>query len=150
MNLKTYLQHKAETSTGFNVEKFRTVTALMPKPFTIGEKLKVIDFKGESVSELHVICAREDEEVQEIKYTYLVRATSDVTPDNINCETALQEKYGDKLRYIYTIAKNMTLEELIKVLKDKTIILCGQTRSPTSIRGVQVNLFVNKFAYIDE
>lgn len=149
MDLKAYLQNKNENKTEFKAENFRTVTALMPKPFTVGEEMKVIDFKGETVTQLFIVCAREDNEIREIKYTWLVRATDNVTPDNIDCDSIIKEKYGDKLCFIYTLAKHMTVESLINLLKDKTIILCGQTEAPITIRGTRTKLFINKFAYID-
>ena len=149
MDLKTYLQNKAESKTEFKAENFRTVTALMPKPITVGEELKVVDFKCETVSQLFIVCAREDQEIREIKYTWLVREADNITPDNVECVASVKEKHGDKLCFIYTLAKYMTVEILVDLLKDKTIVLCGQTEAPITIRGKQVKLHVNKFAYID-
>ena len=121
----------------------------MPKPITVGEELKVVDFKGETVSQLFIVCAREDQEIREIKYTWLVREADNITPDNVECVASVKEKHGDKLCFIYTLAKYMTVEILVDLLKDKTIVLCGQTEAPITIRGKQVKLHVNKFAYID-
>ena len=109
MNLKTYYQNlevaQPNNSLELNpelIEKFKNQVAVLPTPVKVGDEMTVIDFKGENPQQLQLVCALGEEEVKEIKYTQLVRASQkgDITPDDIPCDPAIEQKHGDKLRFI--------------------------------------------------
>ena len=108
MNLKTYYQNlevaQPNNSLELNpelIEKFKNQVAVLPTPVKVGDEMTVIDFKGENPQQLQLVCALGEEEVKEIKYTQLVRASQkgDITPDDIPCDPAIEQKYGDKLLF---------------------------------------------------
>ena len=159
MNLKTYLQQLEETKPSNSIElnpalieRFKNQVAVLPTPMKVGDEMTVVDFKGENPQQLQVVCALGEEEVKEIKYTQLVRAsqTGDITPDDILCDPTIKQKHGDKLRFIYSLAKNMMLDQLILTLKGKTIVLCGQVETPAVYGGSKTKMWVKKFAYLEE
>ena len=159
MNLKIYYQNlevaQPNNSLELNpelIEKFKNQVAVLPTPVKVGDEMTVIDFKGENPQQLQLVCALGEEEVKEIKYTQLVRASQkgDITPDDIPCDPAIEQKYGDKLRFIYSFAKNMMLDQLILALKGKTMVLCGQVETPAVYAGTKTKMQIKKFAYLEE
>ena len=94
----------------------------------------------------------EDEEVYELKYTILTRKSQDglTTPSEIPCNETVQEKYKDKLQFIYSIAKNMFVPALVELLLDKTIVLAGEKEVPDTFHGVATKTKIKKFALIME
>ena len=159
MDLKTYIQNREETRPSSSIEinpalleHFKNQVAVIPPPMKVGDEMTVIDFKGENPQQLQVVCALGEEEVKEIKYTQLVRASQkgDITPDDIPCDPAIEQKHGDKLRFIYSFAKNMMLDQLILALKGKTIVLCGQVETPAVYAGTKTKMQIKKFAYLEE
>ena len=150
MNLKTYYQNlevaQPNNSLELNpelIEKFKNQVAVLPTPVKVGDEMTVIDFKGENPQQLQLVCALGEEEVKEIKYTQLVRASQkgDITPDDIPCDPAIEQKHGDK---------NMMLDQLILALKGKTIVLCGQVETPAVYAGTKTKMQIKKFAYLEE
>lgn len=159
MDLKTYIQNREETRPSSSIEinpalleHFKNQVAVMPPPMKVGDEMTVIDFKGENPQQLQVVCALGEEEVREIKYTQLVRTSQagDVTPNDIPCDPIVEKKYGNKLQFIYSFARNMMLDALITTLKDKKIVLCGQVETPAVYRGQRAKLLVKKFALVEE
>ena len=159
MNLKTYYQNlevaQPNNSLELNpelIEKFKNQVAVLPTPVKVGDEMTVIDFKGENPQQLQLVCALGEEEVKEIKYTQLVRTSQagDVTPNDIPCDPIVEKKYGKKLQFIYSFAKNMMLDAIITTLKDKKIVLCGQVETPAVYRGQRAKLLVKKFALVEE
>ena len=156
MNLKTYYQNlevaQPNNSLELNpelIEKFKNQVAVLPTPVKVGDEMTVIDFKGENPQQLQLVCALGEEEVKD---TQLVRASQkgDITPDDIPCDPAIEQKYGDKLRFIYSFAKNMMLDQLILALKGKTMVLCGQVETPAVYAGTKTKMQIKKFAYLEE
>ena len=108
MNRKEYLiaQGNVQKDVSALAETLKTQLAVFPEAIKVGEELKVIGFKGETLNDLYLICTRgEDEEVYELKYTILTRKSQDglTTPSEIPCNETVQEKYKDKLQFIYSI-----------------------------------------------
>ena len=66
------------------------------------------------------------------------------------CNETVQEKYKDKLQFIYAIAKNMLIPDLIDTLMDKTIVLAGEKEVPAVFRGTATTTKIKKFALIME
>ena len=133
-------------------DTLKTRLAVIPDTARIGEELKVIGFKGENFSDLYLICTRGQEEVYELKYTLLIKKSQDgtTTPNDVECDATVQEKYKDKLQFIYSIAKNMLIPDLIDTLMDKTIVLVGEKEVPATFRGVATKTRIKKFALIME
>ena len=132
MDLKTYIQNREETRPSSSIEinpalleHFKNQVAVIPPPMKV---------------------------VREIKYTQLVRTSQagDVTPNDIPCDPIVEKKYGKKLQFIYSFARNMMLDALITTLKDKKIVLCGQVETPAVYRGQRAKLLVKKFALVEE
>ena len=76
MNRKEYLiaQGNVQKDVSALAETLKTQLAVFPEAIKVGEELKVIGFKGETLNDLYLICTRgEDEEVYELKYTILTR-----------------------------------------------------------------------------
>ena len=149
MNRKEYLiaQGNVQKDVSALAETLKTQLAVFP------EELKVIGFKGETLNDLYLICTRgEDEEVYELKYTILTRKSQDglTTPSEIPCNETVQEKYKDKLQFIYSIAKNMFVPALVELLLDKTIVLAGEKEVPATFHGVATKTKIKKFALIME
>lgn len=105
-------------------DTLKTRLAVIPESAKVGEELKVIGFKGENFGDLYLICTRGQDEVYELKYTLLIKKSQDgiTTPNDVQCDETVQEKYKDKLQLIYSIAKNMLVPDLIDALMDKTIV----------------------------
>lgn len=133
-------------------DALKTKLAVIPESAKIGEELKVIGFKGENFGDLYLICMRGQEEIYELKYTLLIKKSQDgiTTPNEIECDVALQEKYKDKLQFVYSIAKNMLVPDLIDALMDKTIVLAGEKEVPAVFRGTATKTKIKKFALITE
>ena len=133
-------------------DALKTKLAVIPETAKIGEELKVIGFKGENFNDLYLICTRGQEEIYELKYTLLIKKSQDgiTTPNEIECDAALQEKYKDKLQFVYSIAKNMLIPDLIDSLMDKTIVLTGEKEVPATFRGTATKTKIKKFALITE
>ena len=147
MNRKEYLiaQGNVQKDVSALAETLKTQLAVFPEAIKVGEELKVIGFKGETLNDLYLICTRgEDEEVYELKYTILT------TPSEIPCNETVQEKYKDKLQFIYSIAKNMFVPALVELLLDKTIVLAGEKEVPATFHGVATKTKIKKFALIME
>ena len=68
----------------------------------------------------------------------------------IPCNETVQEKYKDKLQFIYSIAKNMFVPALVELLLDKTIVLAGEKEVPATFHGVATKTKIKKFALIME
>ena len=146
MDLKTYIQNREETRPSSSIEinpalleHFKNQVAVIPPPMKVGDEMTVIDFKGENPQQLQVVCALGEEEVR-----------GDVTPNDIPCDPIVEKKYGKKLQFIYSFARNMMLDALITTLKDKKIVLCGQVETPAVYRGQRAKLLVKKFALVEE
>ena len=80
MNRKEYLiaQGNVQKDVSALAETLKTQLAVFPEAIKVGEELKVIGFKGETLNDLYLICTRgEDEEVYELKYTILTRKSQD-------------------------------------------------------------------------
>ena len=138
MNRKEYLiaQGNVQKDVSALAETLKTQLAVFPEAIKVGEELKVIGFKGETLNDLYLICTRgEDEEVYELKYTILTRKS---------------QKYKDKLQFIYSIAKNMFVPALVELLLDKTIVLAGEKEVPATFHGVATKTKIKKFALIME
>ena len=155
MNRKEYLaaQGNVQKDVTTLATTLKTQLAVLPETAKIGEELKVIGFRGESLNDLYLICTKgKDEEVYELKYTMLTRKSQDglTTPNEIPCSEIVQEKYKDKLQFIYSIAKNMFVPALIELLLDKTIVLAGEKEVPATFRGVPTKTKIKKFALIME
>ena len=155
MNRKEYLiaQGNVQKDVSALAETLKTQLAVFPEAIKVGEELKVIGFKGETLNDLYLICTRgEDEEVYELKYTILTRKSQDglTTPSEIPCNETVQEKYKDKLQFIYSIAKNMFVPALVELLLDKTIVLAGEKEVPATFHGVSTKTKIKKFALIME
>ena len=155
MNRKEYLiaQGNVQKDVSALAETLKTQLAVFPEAIKVGEELKVIGFKGETLNDLYLICTRgEDEEVYELKYTILTRKSQDglTTPSEIPCNETVQEKYKDKLQFIYSIAKNMFVPALVELLLDKTIVLAGEKEVPATFHGVATKTKIKKFALIME
>ena len=149
MNRKEYLiaQGNVQKDVSALAETLKTQLAVFPEAIKVGEELKVIGFKGETLNDLYLICTRgEDEEVYELKYTILTRKS----PSEIPCNETVQEKYKDKLQFIYSIAKNMFVPALVELLLDKTIVLAGEKEVPATFHGVATKTKIKKFALIME
>lgn len=133
-------------------DTLKTRLAVIPESAKIGEELKVIGFKGENFGDLYLICMKGQEEIYELKYTLLIKKSQDgiTTPNEIPCDKTVQEKYKDKLQFIYSIAKNMFIPALIELLLDKTIVLAGEKEVPAVFRGVPTKTKIKKFALIME
>lgn len=133
-------------------DSLKTKLAVIPESAKVGEELKVIGFKGENFNDLYLICTRGQEEIYELKYTLLIKKSQDgiTTPNEIPCDETVQEKYKDKLQFIYSIAKNMLVPDLINALMDKTIVLAGEKEVPAIFRGVATKTKIKKFALITE
>ena len=90
MNRKEYLiaQGNVQKDVSALAETLKTQLAVFPEAIKVGEELKVIGFKGETLNDLYLICTRgEDEEVYELKYLSLIHiwgmcrwATQDSSP----------------------------------------------------------------------
>lgn len=66
MNRKEYLivQGNVQKDVCALAEALKTQLAVLPEAIKVGEELKVIGFKGETLNDLYLICTRgEDEEV---------------------------------------------------------------------------------------
>ena len=154
MNKREYLSEQANVQQDVNAlaSTLRNQLAVLPEAAKVGEELTVIGFKGENLNDLYLVCTKgEDEEVYELKYTQLTRKAQDgFTPDEIPCDEALQEKYKDKLQFVYSIAKNMFVPALIDLLLGKTIVLAGEKEVPATFRGVVTKTRIKKFALITE
>lgn len=155
MNRKEYLiaQGNVQKDVSALAETLKTQLAVFPEAIKVGEELKVIGFKGGTLNDLYLICTRgEDEEVYELKYTILTRKSQDglTTPSEIPCNETVQEKYKDKLQFIYSIAKNMFVPALVELLLDKTIVLAGEKEVPATFHGVATKTKIKKFALIME
>ena len=105
MNRKEYLiaQGNVQKDVSALAETLKTQLAVFPEAIKVGEELKVIGFKGETLNDLYLICTRgEDEEVYELKYTILTRKSQDglTTPSEIPCNETVQEKYKDKKKFL--------------------------------------------------
>lgn len=154
MNKREYLLKQENIRQDVNglASTLKNQLAVLPEAAKVGEELTVIGFKGESLNDLYLICTKgEEEEVSELKYTMLTRKAQDgLTPDEIPCNEAVQEKYKDKLQFIYSIAKNMFVPALIDLLLDKTIVLAGEKEVPAVFRGVATRTKIKKFALIME
>ena len=155
MNRKEYLtaQGNVQKDVTTLATTLKNQLAVLPETAKVGEELKVIGFRGESLNDLYLICTRgEDEEVYELKYTILTRKSQDglTTPSEIPCNETVQEKYKDKLQFIYSIAKNMLIPDLIDALMDKTIVLAGEKEVPAVFRGTATKTKIKKFALITE
>lgn len=149
MNRKEYLiaQGNVQKDVSALAETLKTQLAVFPEAIKVGEELKVIGFKGETLNDLYLICTRgEDEEVYELKYTILTRKSQDglTTPSEIPCNETVQEKYKDKLQFIYSIAKNMFVPALVELLLDKTIVLAGEKEVPATFHGVATKTKIKK------
>lgn len=133
-------------------DSLKTKLAVIPESAKIGEELKVIGFKGENFGDLYLICMRGQEEIYELKYTLLIKKSQDgiTTPNDVPCNETVQEKYKDKLQFIYAIAKNMLIPDLIDTLMDKTIVLAGEKEVPAVFRGTATTTKIKKFALIME
>lgn len=133
-------------------DALKTRLAVIPESAKVGEELKVIGFKGENFGDLYLICTRGQDEVYELKYTLLIKKSQDgiTTPNDIQCEETIQEKYKDKLQFIYSIAKNMLVPNLIDALMDKTIVLAGEKEVPAIFRGTATKTRIKKFVLIME
>ena len=140
MNRKEYLiaQGNVQKDVSALAETLKTQLAVFPEAIKVGEELKVT--RGE------------DEEVYELKYTILTRKSQDglTTPSEIPCNETVQEKYKDKLQFIYSIAKNMFVPALVELLLDKTIVLAGEKEVPATFHGVATKTKIKKFALIME
>ena len=136
MNRKEYLiaQGNVQKDVSALAETLKTQLAVFPEAIKVGEELKVIGFKGE------------------LKYTILTRKSQDglTTPSEIPCNETVQEKYKDKLQFIYSIAKNMFVPALVELLLDKTIVLAGEKEVPATFHGVATKTKIKKFALIME
>lgn len=158
MNRKEYLSAQGQGKDIFTeisalAPTFQYQLAVLPETAKVGEELKVIGFKGETLNNLYLICTRgEDEEVYELKYTMLTKKSQDgiTTPNDIQCDETVQEKYKDKLQFIYSIAKNMFVPALVELLLDKTIVLAGEKEVPATFHGVASKTKIKKFALITE
>ena len=153
MDIKQLIQQmNIQKDTTALSDTLKTRLAVIPETAKVGEELKVIGFKGENFSDLYLICTRGQEEIYELKYTLLIKKSQDglITPDEIECDEAVQEKYKDKLQFIYSIAKNMLIPDLIDALMDKTIVLAGEKEVPAVFRGVATKTRIKKFALITE
>ncbi|WP_302567311.1 hypothetical protein [Culturomica massiliensis] len=155
MNRKEYLtaQGNVQKDVTTLATTLKNQLAVLPETAKVGEELKVIGFRGESLNDLYLICTKgEDEEVYELKYTMLTRKSQDglTTPNEIPCDETIQEKYKDKLQFIYSIAKNMLIPDLIDALMDKTIVLAGEKEVPAVFRGTATKTKIKKFALITE
>lgn len=133
-------------------DALKTKLAVIPETAKVGEELKVIGFKGENFGDLYLICMRGQEEIYELKYTLLIKKSQDgiTTPNEIPCNETVQEKYKDKLQFVYSIAKNMLVPDLIDALIDKTIVLAGEKEVPATFRGTATKTKIKKFALITE
>ena len=133
-------------------DSLKTKLAVIPETAKVGEELKVIGFKGENFGDLYLICMRGQEEIYELKYTLLIKKSQDsiTTPNEIECDATVQEKYKDKLQFVYSIAKNMLIPDLIDALMDKTIVLAGEKEVPAVFRGTATKTKIKKFALIME
>lgn len=133
-------------------DSLKTKLAVIPESAKVSEELKVIGFKGENFNDLYLICTRGEDEVYELKYTLLIKKSQDgvTTPNEIQCDATVQEKYKDKLQFIYSIAKNMLVPDLIDALMDKTIVLAGEKEVPATFRGTATKTKIKKFALIME
>lgn len=154
MNKKEYLagQVKVQKDVSVLAETLKTKLAVLPEAVKVGEELTVIGFKGESLSDLYLICTRgQDEEIYELKYTFLIKKSQDgFTPDEIPSSKIVLEKYKDKLQFIYSVAKNMLIPDLINTLMDKTIVLAGEQDVPAVYHGVATKARLRKFVLITE
>jgi hypothetical protein len=153
MDIKQLIQQmKIQKDTTALSDSLKTRLAVIPETAKVGEELKVIGFKGENFGDLYLICTRGQDEVYELKYTLLIKKSQDglITPNEIECDAAVQEKYKDKLQFIYSIAKNMLIPDLIDALMDKTIVLAGEKEVPATFRGVATKTKIKKFALITE
>lgn len=153
MDIKQLIQQmKIQKDTTALSDSLKTRLAVIPETAKVGEELKVIGFKGENFGDLYLICTRGQDEVYELKYTLLIKKSQDglITPNEIECDAAVQEKYKDKLQFIYSIAKNMLIPDLIDALMDKTIVLAGEKEVPATFRGVATKTKIKKFALIME
>ena len=72
----------------------------------------MVDLKVKPYRNCLSFALRKDQEIRETKYTWLVREADNITPDNVECVASVKEKHGDKLCFIYTLAKYMTVEIL--------------------------------------
>ena len=153
MDIKQLIQQmKIQKDTTALSDSLKTRLAVIPETAKVGEELKVIGFKGENFGDLYLICTRGQDEVYELKYTLLIKKSQDglITPNEIECDAAVQEKYKDKLQFIYSIAKNMLIPDLIDAHMDKTIVLAGEKEVPATFRGVATKTKIKKFALITE
>lgn len=133
-------------------DTLKTRLAVIPETVKVGEELKVIGFKSENFNDLYLICIRGQEEIYELKYTLLIKKSQDgiTTPNEIECDATVQEKYKDKLQFVYSIAKNMLIPDLIDTLMDKTIVLAGEKEVPAVFRRTTTTTKIKKFALIME
>ena len=136
MNRKEYLiaQGNVQKDVSALAETLKTQIAVFPEAIKVGEELKDLGFKGETLNDLYLICTRgEDEEVYELKYTILTRKSQDglTTPSEIPCNETVQEKYKE-------------------LLLDKTIVLAGEKEVPATFHGVATKTKIKKFALIME
>lgn len=154
MNKKAYLeQGNIQQDVSTLASALKSQIAVLPEAVKTGEELTVIGYKGETLNNLYLICTKgEDEEVYELKYTLLTRKSQDglTTPDDVPCNETVQEKYRDKLQFIYSIAKNMFVPALIDLLLGKTIVLAGEKEVPAVFAGVATRTRIKKFALITE
>lgn len=153
MDLKQLIQQmNIQKDTTALSDTLKTRLAVIPESAKVGEELKVIGFKGENFGDLYLICTRGQEEIYELKYTLLIKKSQDglITPNEIECDEAVQEKHKDKLQFIYCIAKNMLIPDLIDALMDKTIVLAGEKEVSATFRGVATRTKIKKFALIME
>ena len=155
MNKREYLSEQANVQQDVNAlaSTLKNQLAVLPEAAKVGEELTVIGFKGENLNDLYLVCTKgEEEEVYELKYTILTRKSQDglTTPSEIPCNETVQEKYKDKLQFIYSIAKNMFVPALVELLLDKTIVLAGEKEVPATFHGVATKTKIKKFALIME
>lgn len=152
MDIKQLIQQmNIQKDTTALSDSLKTRLAVIPETAKVGEELKVIGFKGENFGDLYLICTRGQEEIYELKYTLLIKKSQDgLTPDEIPCDEAVQEKYKDKLQFIYSVAKNMLIPDLIDTLMEKTIVLAGEKEVPAVFRGVATKTKIKRFALIME
>ena len=87
----------------------------------------------------------DDEPPALAKLSYLLKDYED-----FELVAIVEKKYGKKLQFIYSFARNMMLDALITTLKDKKIVLCGQVETPAVYRGQRAKLLVKKFALVEE
>ena len=95
MNKKEYLAAQRNVQKDVNAlsSALKTQLAVLPETAKVGEELKVIGFRGESLNDLYLICTKgEDEEVYELKYTILTRKSQNglTTPNEIPCSEIVQ------------------------------------------------------------